>query len=160
MNLQYIKKNIDKGTINFAVITTIIVILFILIGHVYPKEIQGGLKREIVSVKGTTFDLWSLSHFLFFGLLGYLFPYHLGELLIIGIIWEIIEDALAPPDNTQMVSCKQTYGGKLKQMFQNLWCNKTSRKGDYWYGKWDDIFANSLGIIIGQWFRVNNFKLF
>lgn len=159
MKLQLIEKKLDIGTVRFAFISTIAVILFILLGHVYPDQIQGGLKKEIVSVKGTTFDLWSLSHFLFFGLLGYLFPYNLGELLLIGVIWEIVEDALASPDSTQMVSCKKEYGG-IKRKFQDIWCNKTARRGDYWYGKWDDVFANSLGIIVGQWFRVNNYKFF
>ncbi len=159
MELHLIEKIPDKGTVNFAIISTAFVILFIIIGHIHPKKIQGALKKEIISVEGTTFDIWSLTHFLFFGIFGYLFPYHLGELLIIGILWEIAEDALASPESTQIVDCKKEHRG-LKQIFQDTWCNKLARKGDYWYGKWDDVFANSLGIIVGHWFRVNNYKFF
>lgn len=157
MKLKVIEKHIDYEAIPFTCIITVLVVLFILIGHIYPKKIQSVLKEPIIKVDSVTFDWWSVTHFGFFAVLGYLFPFHIAELTILGIIWEIIEDALSPSYNTKLINCNKKYEG-IVQRFKMLWCDITSRDKDYWYGKWDDIFANSLGLIVGQWLRFNHNK--
>lgn len=152
MSLTPIRKHMDNGAIKLFFIFTIISLLFILVGHIYPKDIQAVLKQPITSVSATTFDLWSVSHLVLFAVLGYIFPYYLGELLVIGILWEIVEDALAPAQNTQLADCKN---GDFSNPLKHFWCNVTSRNGDYWYAKWDDVSFDALGLIIGHWIRVN-----
>ena len=150
-----IKHTINNETKTQITILTICVILFILVGHIYPDQIQSKLKHELATIDNFSIDWWSISHFMYFGILGYMLPTHLGELFIIGIIWEIIEDCLASPDNTQMIDCKSdTYTG-IKKKFQHFSCNITGLKKDYWYGKVSDIFFNSMGLIVGQYLRIN-----
>ena len=39
-------------------------------------------------------------------------------------------------------------------------CDNISRENDYWYGKWDDVFSNTLGLLIGHFIRTNNLHPF
>lgn len=129
------------------------VIIFILIGHLYPDYIQSSLKSPLCTLPSITIDWWSITHFFYFGILAFLYPSYICELFIISIIWEIVEDSLAPNHNKFLIDCSKTYDNPLKESFKNLWCNHTSRENDYWYGKWDDVFFNSMGIIIGYGLR-------
>lgn len=136
-----------------GVVITTAVLLFIVLGHYYPKEIQSALKRPLFTLPSATVDWWSVSHFLFFGTLAFLYPSHVCELFIISIIWEIIEDSLAPPQSKQLIDCSKKYNNFWTESFQGLWCEHLAREKDYWYGKWDDVFFNSMGIILGYGLR-------
>lgn len=140
-----------KNNVNMRVgITiTIVVILFILLGHFYPAQIQSALKRPLFKLPETTVDWWSVSHFLFFGLLAFLYPSHIGELFVISVLWEVIEDGLAPTNSKQLIDCTKKYDNSWQETFKVMWCDHAAREKDYWYGKWDDIFFNSMGIILG-----------
>lgn len=81
-------------------------------------------------------DGWGLSHFLFFMLLGYWFP--TIELVIfswiLGVLWEVIE-----------------YSIKERPFYLSR-CNyklKSRNGGDWWYGRWQDIVMNTLGLLAG-----------
>jgi len=150
-------KTIDKGAFNLSVTFIFIALVFILIGHVYPKEIQAFLKRPLLKLPETYIDWWSVSHFGLFCILAYLFPDYLFELFIIGVMWEVVEDLLSPPTSKGLVDCEKEYKNPLKETFKIISCDYTAREKDYWYGKWDDIFANLLGLVLGHYLRMNNF---
>ena len=150
-------RTIDKGAFHLSSTIVFIAIAFILIGHVYPGEIQAVLKRPLFKLPETEIDWWSVTHFGLFCILAYIFPDHLFELLVIGVIWEIIEDALAPPHSKGLVQCTKVYGNSWSETFKVIWCDHIARESGYWYGKWDDIFANVLGMILGHYLRMNNY---
>lgn len=150
--MTFVEKHKKELVISFYI--TVIAILFIMVGHVYPDQIQSKLKKKIITIPETEFDMWSVTHFGFFAILAYLFPNHLFELFIIGILWEVLEDGLSDARNKQLVNCENNEKSKIKHLFQKLWCNGLARNGDYWYGKWDDIFANLMGLVTGQFIRL------
>ncbi len=157
LELQARSKTMDKGAVKFAVYISVFALAFIMVGHVFPGQIQAVLKRPLFNLPPTTIDWWSVTHFGFFGILGYTFPDYLFELMILGILWEVVEDGLAPHDAKNLVDCEADYtDDMMRENFQTLWCDTLSRKKDYWYGKWDDIFANVLGLLLGHYLRMSN----
>ena len=105
-------------------------------------------------------DWWSVSHVAFFAILAFLFPDHLFELFILGIIWEIIEDGLSPRNSKGLINCNRQYQNSWVNTFKVMWCDNIAREKDYWYGKWDDVFSNTIGLLIGHFIRSNNFHPF
>ncbi len=96
--------------------------------------------KDILEDEIGIFDLdgWSISHLLFYMLIGYLFPHKNYILLafIFGILWELIEyynEKFTP----------KLFGGCKKL--------KTDKNEDdnWWYSKPTDILMNALGLIIG-----------
>lgn len=146
-------KTQQKVKYSVGVTATIVVLMFIILGHYYPQQIQSALKQPLFTLPSATVDWWSVSHFLFFGFLAFLYPSHICELFIISIIWEVIEDSLAPPQSKHLVDCSKTYKSTFGEAFKGLWCEHLAREKDYWYGKWDDIFFNSMGILCGYGLR-------
>lgn len=79
-------------------------------------------------------DGWGILHYSLFALLGYFFPSKLIFLWCLGFIWELIEFSLKD---------KPFYISK---------CNYTIDTDDgqgWWYGRWQDIVMNSLGLLTG-----------
>jgi len=74
------------------------------------------------------FDLdgWSVSHGLFYILLGYLFPDHFILLMFMGILWELMEEFV-------LNSILPKGGG----------CQR------WWFGRISDIPMNAIGFMIG-----------
>lgn len=91
-------------------------------------------------------DGWSVSHFLFFGLLGVLYPGRHLQFFTMGVLWEVIETALG--QNEFEVS------GKRLQLIgeQDAEGNLTGKKGAFWYGKESDIIVDVAGYVLGSWF--------
>lgn len=139
--------------LHVGAILTVLVISFIILGHYYPGQIQSALKRPLFTLPSATVDWWSVSHFLFFGVLAFLYPNHVCELFIISIIWEIVEDGLAPSNSKQLIDCDKKYPNSWADTFRSVWCEHLARDKDYWYGKWDDVFFNSMGILVGVGLR-------
>jgi hypothetical protein len=88
-------------------------------------------------------DGWSASHFLFFILVGYLFPKTFFLSMTMGILWELFEH----------------YYGKERPGWLGGYgdCNDLAtdrEEGNWWYGKWTDIVCNSAGFIAGCWLRL------
>ena len=148
-------KTLEKAHIPVMAIITVLSLAFIILGHYYPGNIQAVLKRPIVTVPSTVLDWWSVSHLFFFAVLAYLFPDHLFELFLVGILWEIIEDGLSPRDSKGLVTCDKKYDNSWMETFKVMWCDNIAREKDYWYGKWDDVFSNLLGLLLGHFLRVN-----
>ena len=128
--MTFVEKHKKELVISFYI--TVIAILFIMIGHVYPDQIQSKLKKKIITIPETEFDMWSVTHFGFFAILAYLFPNHLFELFIIGILWEVLEDGLSDAKNKQLVNCENNETSKMKQLFQKFmgkWFNRPRNSG-------------------------------
>ena len=94
-------------------------------------------------------DGWSMTHLLFYMLIGYLFPNYLLLTTFLGILWELFEH----------------YSGKYKPLWLSGWgnCHFTDKVKDnegWWYGKWSDLFINTIGLLIGQYLKIGKIDLF
>lgn len=93
-------------------------------------------------------DGWSISHFLFYMLLGYKFPKELVFTMILGIMWEGVEWATSRT-NWKILSsmrgvsqCNVSGEGSTEE--------RTDTIGDHWfYAKFSDLILNFLGFMIG-----------
>lgn len=89
-------------------------------------------------------DGWSVSHFLFFMMLGFLYPNHYSAAIVAGVGWEIFETTLG--QNKIMIS------GKRVQLVGSMENGvSTGNDSAYWYGKGSDITMDILGYMIGNW---------
>jgi len=137
---------INANCVAICIILTIVALLFIMFGHIYRDEIQQVLKQEFVKLPATTFDWWSISHAVLFGIFGFLMPnYHLS-FFTAGVGFEIIEDMLSSDRTTQLADCM------CPDKESKIMC-KFSINDDYWYAKWDDVFVNLLGYTTGSAIR-------
>jgi hypothetical protein len=89
------------------------------------------------SVAGPPFDRyldgWGITHFIFYGLLAYMFPKRIILIFLLGVAWEIIE-VIFKDHPFYLSECKYEI---------------TTSHGGWWYGRWEDIVMNSLGILVG-----------
>lgn len=88
-------------------------------------------------------DYWGVSHFLFFAILGFLYPNHHLRFLIIGGVWEIIEGKIGSVN----------YGdNSIIHLFGGWGKNKDKKTtNDWWYGRMGDIVFNISGYSIASW---------
>ena len=113
--------------------------------------------KDILENKIGIFDLdgWSISHLLFFTLIGYLFPHKNYILLafIFGILWELFEHFYGKN--------RPGWLGGYGDCDKKLKSDK-NEDGNWWYGKPTDILMNALGLIIGfhLWKHNKKFKWF
>ena len=75
-------------------------------------------------------DGWSVTHVLYNLFLGYQFPNLFVEIMLLGIIWEILE----------------TIFGYFPGVFD---CKVTTDADDWWFGRVSDIIMNFIGASIG-----------
>lgn len=83
-------------------------------------------------------DGWAFLHFLSFAVMAYFFPAapHLLFMWALGVVWEIVESLFHErPFYISKCSYKLT----------------TDAKAGWWYGRWQDILMNSLGLFVGWW---------
>jgi hypothetical protein len=153
-------KTIDTGTVRFVFFMSLAAFFFILLGHYYPGKIQAVLKKPLLTVPSAVIDWWSVTHMIFFGILAFFFPDHLFELFLFGVFWEVVEDGLSPRDSKGIVNCDTNYKNELINTFKDMWCDNIAREKDYWYGKWDDVFSNLIGLLVGHFIRTNNLHFF
>ena len=124
----------------------VVVIVIILYGYFLRKtKTQDILAKRIYHHPiCQEIDGWSISHLVFFGLLGVLYPGQHLQFLVVGIVWEVIESALG--QNNIEVS------GKRLQLIgeQDEEGNSTDKPDAYWYGKESDIVMDVVGYAIGS----------
>jgi hypothetical protein len=149
---ESISDYIDRYAVAICIILSIISLLFIIFGHRFRDQVQLALKREFIKLPATSFDWWSVSHFLLFGLFGLLIPDQHLSFFLLGTSFEVFEDALSGDNTTQLVDCTDCYNKE-----NSLMC-RFSINDDYWYGKWDDIFVNLLGYTVGSSIRTSLLK--
>jgi len=81
-------------------------------------------------------DGWGISHFGFYFMLTYWYPQNWFYIFCLGVVWELIEVVFK--DHPFYLS-RCNYG--------------TDRQDDphakWWYGRWQDIVMNALGIALG-----------
>ena len=88
-------------------------------------------------------DGWSLSHFLFFLILGYFYKEYIFFIVLMGILWESFE----------YVTSNSGINIYILSWFRGLSkCNALSeenKNGHWMYAKVSDIFVNVLGLYVG-----------
>lgn len=100
------------------------------------------------------FDGWGISHFLYFALLGFLFPAKetLIFIFVLGVLWEIVEVTFS--DHPFYVS-KCDYGSDANVQVVNEEGAQGAKKDTWWYGRWQDIIMNTAGMLLGAWISIN-----
>jgi hypothetical protein len=91
-------------------------------------------------------DGWSVSHLVFFGLLGFLYPGHHLQFLAVGVFWEGVETALGQ-------NVLKVRGARLQLIGDQDEAGFSTDEGEgeaYWYGKGSDIIMNNLGYAVGS----------
>ena len=79
-------------------------------------------------------DGWGIMHLLFFLILTYKYPANWILIFLLGVLWEIIESFFH------------------EHPFYISKCNyvlDTDQVAGWWYGRWQDIVMNSIGMCIG-----------
>lgn len=134
---------INENAIAICIVLSVVALIFIMFGHIYREQVQLVLKQDFVKLPATTFDWWSISHAILFGIFGFLIPNYHTSFFLLGTGFEIVEDMLSGDSTTQLADC-MTNDKDSKFM-----C-KFSINDDYWYAKWDDVFVNLLGYTLGS----------
>lgn len=137
---------INENAIAICIALALVALIFIMCGHIYREQVQLALKKEFVKLPGTTFDWWSVSHAVLFGIFGFLMPNYHTSFFLLGTGFEIVEDMLSGDESTQLADC-MTSDKDTKVMCM------LSINDDYWYAKWDDVFVNLLGYTLGSSLR-------
>jgi hypothetical protein len=84
-------------------------------------------------------DGWGILHFFFFLFFGYFYPSKLVFAWVLGLIWELVEYAFK--DRPFYISdCQYEID--------------TDHGVGWWYGRWQDIVMNSLGLLSGYALRL------
>lgn len=78
-------------------------------------------------------DGWGISHLLFYMALTYVYPHEWMFISVIGVLWEVLEHT---------VKDKPFYLSKCNYKLE-------TNRGGWWYGRWEDIVMNSIGVVIG-----------
>lgn len=118
--------------VQISVIGAICVLVIVLYG--YYRCTNGNytdpLTKSWVSPPWDRFlDGWGASHFVFFFVLAYVYPSELVYIWLLGFAWELLE-----------FWCKD-------HPFYLSDCELTTDSGGrWWYGRWEDIVMNTLGI--------------
>ena len=127
-------------------VCVVVVIVIILYGALLRRcGARDPLARPIFSHPiCQDIDGWSVSHVLFFALLGWLYPGRPLQFLLLGAGWEVVETALG--QNRLEVS------GRRVQLIgdQDASGRPTGEADAYWYGKESDIIMDMLGYCLGS----------
>ena len=104
--------------------------------------------KDILSIQITKyFDGWLFIHFIIYTLTGIFFPESFYLSMIIGIIWELIEMWIG---NTKPEILKGIGDCDKNNKFSNLSLSN-GKKGYWWYGQIQDIYADFLGFMFGKY---------
>lgn len=143
---MFANRSIGGYTVPCAALYIVAVILIILYGYFLRKTKTRDIlaKRIFHHPICQEIDGWSVTHLVFFGLLGLLYPGHYLQFLAVGVAWEVIETGLG--QNNIEVS------GKRLQLIgeQDEEGNSTGKKDAYWYGKESDVIMDVLGYMLGS----------
>ena len=90
-------------------------------------------------------DGWSITHVLFFFVLGVLYPGRPLQFFTAGVLWEIVETCLGQNHITTLSGTRVQLIGDQDQEGR-----ATGKKDAYWYGKAGDIIVDQLGYLVGS----------
>lgn len=88
-------------------------------------------------------DGWTLDHLIFYTVIGYMYPYSIRLTFLFGCIWELFEfwvGIYKPSILSEFGFCNSL--------------NSDQQDKVWWYGKWEDIITNLIGLIIGRTIRL------
>ena len=89
-------------------------------------------------------DGWSVTHLLFFGLLGVMYPGNHLQFILVGAGWEVVETVLGQ-------NKLGTTGHRIQLIGeQDSAGNSTGNNDAYWYGKESDIVVDAIGYCLGS----------
>lgn len=134
-------------SITFICIVTVLVIMSYGLMKCYIPTYVDPLTVKIAT---TPFDLvrdgWAISHFVLFAILGYMYPQVQYMLFasVLGVLWEITE-----------------YSVKDTSIFPSA-CVKnmiSHNSRHWWYGRWQDVVMNTLGLLVGAYVK-NMFNVY
>lgn len=123
----------------YVAITMICVCAIVTYGNVRCSS-KTHFKDPLLTQLGL-FDLdgWSLTHVIYYALLGYLFPKHMGSLFFVGVLWEIVEEFVLNRLSSARTSCASILP-------------RDDPEQRWWFGRVSDIPMNTIGLIIGSSF--------
>jgi len=100
---------------------------------------MSNIQKDPLETKPIVWDIdgWSMTHFVFFLFVGYLFPGHFLFIFILGSSWELFEYWI---------------GKNNKSLTRGFECNLNKLKEDqWWYVKISDLFIKLLGYLVGAY---------
>lgn len=139
---------IEKVPLNYYLVGSIAPIIVFFYGWYRCKHINNHKDLLEFSLLNNSnkygVDGWLLSHYLFFVMMGFIFPNTLRISVIMGLLWEIFEwycGVYKPKFLEGVGFCKSPSGSR-------------GRGKVWWYWKWQDPIANTLGFITGKYMKV------
>lgn len=132
--------NILKQHIYCTLFFVFIVFLIFIIGAIRCKTHYDPLLHKIVG----KVDWWMVSHVITFAIAGFYFPDTFIYAMILGIIWELIENMLGKFKPSHFKSFGFCIDDKQKLKFK-------THKASWWYGQYEDVIADAIGFIIGKY---------
>lgn len=123
----------------YLIISSLCVCLIFTYGNYRCSNKDTYFKDPLLTKLGLMdLDGWSLTHILFYLLLGYLFPDHFVPLMLMGVLWEIVEHFVL---------------NHLKSLNYHAKCTNMllprDQENRWWFGRVSDIPMNALGFAIG-----------
>ena len=136
---------IKKVHIDILKIFCIIGLIILMISYLKCKKIISN-KYDILTknYNFTKYDFlnqyidgWGLSHLLLYGIMTFIYPNQWQFIFLIGVVWEIIEFIFS-----------------FMPIFKCYLLNhQRDQVTEWWYARFEDIFMNWLGIIIGYYLK-------
>jgi len=143
---MFVNRIIRGVTVPCVAMYIVAILLIVSYGHILRKTGRRDIleKTYINHPILQNIDGWSVTHLIFFGILGAMYPGHHLQFFLIGAGWEMVETFLG--QNKIMV------GDKRLQLVgeQDETGVSTGNDDAYWYGKSSDIIVDNLGYAIGS----------
>lgn len=155
---MFVNRLINGYKIPSVALYIIAVILIIVYGYVLRKMKMRDILADQIYHHHICqeIDGWSVIHLIFFGILGFLYPGHHFQFLMVGALWEVAETVIG--QNQIELS------GKRLQLIgdQDKDGNITGGDDAFWYGKESDIIVDACGYAIGSlladWYWPNEYE--
>lgn len=107
----------------------------------YYRSLHPGFVDPLMTKIGIgDLDIWSLTHFGWYGGVGYFYPMHVPWVLTLGVVWEGIEHLLG--------EARPAILGGFGDCPGNI---NAQRHKKWWYGRPSDLVMNALGCCIGAY---------
>lgn len=88
---------------------------------------------------------WSVTHFIVFTIAGYYYHKYIFLLMVLGIIWELTEVMLSFITKIYFTDIN------IKMLLKNKRNINNSNNFNWWYGRYEDIIVNFIGLMTGKY---------